>query len=190
MEEEMDPKAQLLNVYSELSKTHANIMGFRAKLLTLLPLASGAGVFLLLQERFAGFNPGHMIAIGVFGAVVTLGLYQHELINIRWCDDLWERGSRLEKAIFEGAARFGLFHGDPEALAGLVGARGAALTIFPVTLGAWTYVAVTGLAGGIAGSLEAWVASAVVFLVFYFGGWWVVRANAAEIVARADEVIE
>ena len=156
-EEEMDLNEQLLKVYSEVSKAHASIMEFRAKLLTLLPLASGVGIFLLLQEHVAKFEPKHMIAVGAFGVFVTLGLYLHELSNIRWCDDLWDRGCRLEQTIFEGKASLGLFHGDPEALGGFISARGAALTIFPVTLGAWTYVAVTGLSEGRAGSLGSWV---------------------------------
>ena len=88
----MDLNEQLLKVYSEVSKADLSIMEFRAKLLTLLPLASGVGIFLLLQEHVAKFEPKHMIAVGAFGVFVPLGLYLHELSNIRWCDDLWDWG--------------------------------------------------------------------------------------------------
>jgi hypothetical protein len=50
----------LLTVYSEVSKAHASIMEFRAKLLTLLPLASGTGIFLVLQGNIPGFKPEYM----------------------------------------------------------------------------------------------------------------------------------
>jgi hypothetical protein len=171
----------LLTVYSEVSKAHASIMEFRAKLLTLLPLASGTGIFLVLQGNIPGFKPEYMIAAGVFGVLITLGLYLYEITNIRWCGDLWYRGSMLEQIIFEREAEsLGLFHGDPEALGGFVSSRGAALMIFPVTLGAWIYVAVTGLTAVKADSLEAWVAgvaSVSAFLVVLLGGWWFVRDN-------------
>ena len=62
-----------------------------------------------------------------------------------------------------------------EALGGFISARGAALTIFPVRLGAWTYVAVTGLSEGRAGSLGSWVAAALAILICCFGGLWFVR---------------
>jgi hypothetical protein len=38
-------------VFEEVCKMHAGIADFRHKLLALLPVASGAGIFLLLGEK-------------------------------------------------------------------------------------------------------------------------------------------
>jgi hypothetical protein len=170
----------LHTVYSEVSKAHATIMDFRAKLLTLLPLASGAGIFLLLQVDLPNFKPEHMSAAGIFGALVTLGLYVHEITNIRWCGVLWNQGSMLEQKMFgKEAPSLGLFHGHPKTVSGFVSTRAAALVIFPATLGAWAYVAVTGLTAIKAVGLEAWwiagVASVSASLMVLLGGWWFVQ---------------
>lgn len=37
--------------YEEVCRSHAAIVDFRGKLLALLPIASGAGIFLLLEQR-------------------------------------------------------------------------------------------------------------------------------------------
>jgi hypothetical protein len=73
-------KGTLVSAYIELCKSYNAIDDFRAKLLGFLPLASGTGIFLLLssglskseaREYFEQF----MTPIGVFGFVVTLGLF-------------------------------------------------------------------------------------------------------------------
>ena len=54
-EPEMSPdrREALKIAYEEICKAHDGIAEFRAKLLTLLPIASGAGIFLLLKwERY------------------------------------------------------------------------------------------------------------------------------------------
>ena len=63
-------------LYPEVCRSHAGIADFRARLLALLPLASGGGVFLLLKSTDAGLT---LTAAGVFGFVVTLGLFLYEL---------------------------------------------------------------------------------------------------------------
>jgi hypothetical protein len=71
-----DPgEAHFEHIYTQIQNRYAGITDFRAKLLGLLPLATGTGAFLLLQRaqdenadlrRFLG-------PMGIFGLVVTLG---------------------------------------------------------------------------------------------------------------------
>src|SRR5947209_80517 len=82
--------------YSEVCKSHGAITEFRAKLLALLPLASGTGIFLLLSKKAEPVDLTHLGAIGLFGMVVTLGLFFHEIRGIQHCNDLIRRAKELE----------------------------------------------------------------------------------------------
>ena len=83
--------ATLRMVYEEICKTHNGIADFRAKLLALLPIASGAGVFFLF-DKLNGSDRKLLIAVGLFGAAVTFGLLMYELRGIEDCTVLRRRG--------------------------------------------------------------------------------------------------
>ncbi|WP_152912386.1 hypothetical protein [Candidatus Rhodobacter oscarellae] len=72
----------LTTVYDEVCRAHDGIADFRAKLLTVLPFASGRGINLLLGGEDANANE-HLGAIGLFGAFVTIGLFIYELREIQ-----------------------------------------------------------------------------------------------------------
>jgi len=80
---DLTPQARiLLAEYAEVCKSHAGITDFRAKLLALLPIDSGAGIGLLIARESGGISgteAGLLIALGIFGAVVTAGLFLYEL---------------------------------------------------------------------------------------------------------------
>src|SRR2546423_10068496 len=90
--------ATLRMVYQEICKTHNGIADFRAKLLALLPIASGAGVFFLF-EKLNGSERKLLIPVGLFGAAVTFGLLMYELRGIEDCTVLRKRGWELEQAL-------------------------------------------------------------------------------------------
>lgn len=76
--------------YDQICTGYRSIDEFRAKLLGLLPLASGAGIFLLLSDVFtkdstSAFSRRFVSPIGAFGFLVTLGLYFYELRGIQYC---------------------------------------------------------------------------------------------------------
>lgn len=76
--------------YAELCKTYHAIDDFRGKLLGFLPLASGAGILLLVNNAFVeeakrNFALQYALPIGVFGFIVTLGLFFFEINGIRRC---------------------------------------------------------------------------------------------------------
>ena len=78
-----DKQAALRTAYQEVCSSYHGIAEFRAKLLGLLPLAS-AGIFLLLDNALLDaankdFAKQYLGPIGLFGFVVTLGLFFYEL---------------------------------------------------------------------------------------------------------------
>lgn len=142
-EETGGKRLDLALIYTQLCESYRAIDEFRAKLLGYLPLASGAGIFILVNDKakvdaFRQFLP----AVGLFGIVVTLGLFVFELFGIKKCGALIEAGKRLEdrvngqfRARPDRIDRNGevppVAHNEPLA-AGIV---------YPAVLAGWTYVA-------------------------------------------------
>lgn len=137
--------------YREVCQNHRAITDFRAKLLTFLPLASGTGIFLLLKQK----EPStHLAAIGIFGFVVTLGLFFHELRGILQCGDLIQLGKELERklGLDEGQFTSDYEYYNPgrskvfrRIFHEIIGPVGAAWIIYPSVCVAWLYVAAFGL---------------------------------------------
>jgi hypothetical protein len=135
-------------VYQELCNSYRAIDDFRAKLLGFLPLATGTGMFLLLNN--AGFKdfktlPDEMksllVAAGAFGFAITLGLFFYELYGIKKCHALINAGEALETELgFDG--QDGQFTKRPREVAGLINEPFAAGVIYPAVLAAWTFFAV------------------------------------------------
>jgi hypothetical protein len=79
--------------YASVCDAYHKIDDFRAKLLALLPLASGTGILLLLSQDAKSEN---LIAVGVIGLGATVGLSLYEVRCIRRCRTLINAGMRLE----------------------------------------------------------------------------------------------
>jgi len=141
---ERTPSEEALRMqYGEVCKSHSSITEFRAKLLALLPLASGSGIFILLTKRTEPIDTTYLYAIGLFGFLVTLGLFIYELRGIQHCKALNQLASRLEGQLHLHDAQF---TARPKArLGGFVGAEGAAYIIYPTMLVAWMFVIFIGL---------------------------------------------
>jgi predicted ester cyclase len=136
------PTAQMLtSEYAEICKSHEAIADFRAKLLGLLPLASGTGIFLLVNRQPPKEVKGFLIAAGLFGAVVTLGLYLYEKRGMSECLLLRERGAALEcrLRLSPDVARF---RNNPSRF---VGPQGAGPIVYLAVMAAWLFVALYGL---------------------------------------------
>jgi uncharacterized membrane protein YebE (DUF533 family) len=68
----------------------------------LLPLASGAGLGLLLAQgngEVSRTEAGLLVALGAFGAVVTAGLFLYELRQIDVCKQLRNHAEWLERQL-------------------------------------------------------------------------------------------
>ena len=137
-------KPDLIKVYDQLCQSYRAIDDFRAKLLGFLPLASAGGIFLLLNdpEKLDHIKP-FLEPIGLFGFVVTLGLFTYEIYGIEKCTALIKAGQDLESTMnIEGQ-----FICRPIGLLGSTGFLSrisepfAAGIIYPAVLAAWLYLA-------------------------------------------------
>jgi hypothetical protein len=69
--------------YQQICESHRAIVDFRAKLLGLLPLGTGATVFVVFKDVY-GTNKERLLApLGIVGFVVMLGLLVYELRGIQ-----------------------------------------------------------------------------------------------------------
>jgi hypothetical protein len=149
-----DRNETLRIVYQETCKTHAAIADFRAKLLALLPIASGTGIFLLLG-KLEGESRKLLLPIGVFGALVTFGLFMYELRGIEDCTVLRRRGKNIEEALDVRLpnSQYGFWPGSKLAL---VDEIGAAWIVYMTVLITWIFVAGAGVATLMGGWRELW----------------------------------
>jgi hypothetical protein len=100
---------------------------------------------LLLPKKEEPLEISHLPAIGIFGFLVTLGLFFYELRGIQKCKALNSEAKRLEQQLGLTGRQFSE---RPSAkLGGVIGAEGAAWIIYCTVLLAWVYVAVIGFYG-------------------------------------------
>ena len=139
-EERTDPnRDDLRAVYQQLCDSYRAIDDFRAKLLGFLPLATGAGIFLLLTDpKIMDVVKQFLLPIGVFGFVVTLGLFCYEIYGIRKCGALIGAGKQLERLL---RIKDGQFTERPREVVWFINEPFAAGIIYPAVLAAWMYLA-------------------------------------------------
>jgi len=159
-------------IYTEICKAHHGIADFRAKLLALLPIASCTGIFLLLDKDITTSGNFHFIAVGIFGVLITLGLFFYELRGIQTCNSLREKGKCLENIILKECYSAGVFNNEPgAALFGIIGATGAAMVIYSTIIGAWCYVGFMGICYFSAGDWRPLTISGIITVFFMVVGW-------------------
>jgi hypothetical protein len=158
--------------YEGASESYGAISGFRARLLALLPLATGAGAFLLLERAENDKVREFLGPIGIFGFVVTLGLFFYEFRGVQRCQRLEVQLCTLEKQ-FGLSKDQGPFLGQPpRGLGNMLGPPAAGLIVYSAT--AWTWL---GLAGygfhwlGPTSPVWRWVLFLLSYGVVLIAGW-------------------
>ena len=144
---------ETITQYQEVCANHRAITDFRGKLLTLLPLVSGAGIYVLIPKQSPNdLDSKYLVAIGVFGILVTLGLFLHELQGIHECGGLITLGRSLDEKMGLPKGQFFLlddyFHPKSRLkrfVNNFKGPVGAAYIIYPSVGFAWLFVAALGL---------------------------------------------
>jgi len=178
-----EDQGNLQTAYAHVCESYQAVDDFRMKLLGLLPVATGTGVFLLLNSNadLLGVNPSDtqedtlewsLAAIGVFGTAFTLGLFAYELFGIKKCHYLIRAGQRLEVRLDVR----GQFRSRPRSLIGLVNEPFASALIYPSSMAAWAFLAVAFSSGP-----WRWGLPAVIFL-----GGFVFTLGLAEGIKRTD----
>jgi len=137
-----DHNPELIGVYNQLCESYRAIDDFRAKLLGFLPLASAGGAFLLLTDVFVNteksqFAKPFLEPLGLFGFVITLGLYFYEIYGIRKCHALIKAGQQLE--ILMGIPA-GQFTKRPRNVLYLINEPFATGVIYPAVLAGWIFL--------------------------------------------------
>src|SRR5436190_16375930 len=134
-----DSQDAKLKAYEQLCISYRAIDDFRAKLLGFLPLATGAGIF-LLAKNLTGEVRGFLAPIGAFGFLTTLGLFAFEIYGIGKCGALIEAGKQIEESLNIGG--LGQFPKRPQHVGPLVvNEPFAAGLIYPAVLAACTFLA-------------------------------------------------
>ena len=139
-QEEPRGKKPLELAYQHVCASFEAITDFRGKLLTLLSLATGtAGILLLSHEHSRFLGP-----LGLFGIVVTAGLYMYEFRGIQRCHRLEDQAIALEGKLGLSPEE-GQFQGQPPRLLhNMLGPPAAGLVVYLAIDFAWLYVAGVG----------------------------------------------
>jgi hypothetical protein len=146
------------------------------KLLGLLPIATGGGVLLLVNNEPTGAK-GTLAAVGGFGIIITLGLFAYELHGIKKCHNLIVAGQYLE----EEMKVHGQFSSRPHAVGGFINEPFASAIIYPASLVAWTFAGLV-----LVSPIIAAVTAGIVFAV----GFAAALASARVLARYADGHIE
>lgn len=129
--------------YQQLCDSYRAIDDFRTKLLGFLPLATGSGIFLLLgplsDEKTSHLAKPYTLPVGIFGFVITFGLFCYELYGIKKCDYIIKAGKQIEVWLCTA----GQFLNRPREVARYINELFAAGIIYPALLVAWTYLALS-----------------------------------------------
>jgi hypothetical protein len=157
-------------VYSQLCESYRAIDDFRSKLLALLPAITGASILLTSKESpnlLTEWSP----QFGIFGGLITCGLFIYEIYGIRKCAALIRAGKELE---ISGQVH-GQFCSRPQAVWGWINEPLAAAIIYPVVLASWWIVGFLRILSGQTISLSV-VGVWVVATLLIVGGFLGVRA--------------
>lgn len=160
-----DPTESIQELYGRVCESYHAVDDFRMKLLGLLPVATGTGVFLLLSgkadliDNSDGGLSQALGAIGIFGFLFTFGLYTYELFGIKRCHYLIETGKRLEASL----GIRGQFRSRPRYVAGFLNEPFASSIIYPASMAAWLFLAFFFT------SREPWVATVVAGAILVIG---------------------
>lgn len=163
-------------VYQELCTSYRAIDNFRTALLGLLPLASGAGIFLFYSDTETTTLETLMGPIGLFGFAVTLGLFLFEIYGIRKCHALIDAGRRLEELL--GVE--GQFTRRPREVIGFINEPFASGIIYPAVLAAWAFVGFYPVCP-IASGVIAFFLFGIGFALSLWYNFWLKSANGATV---------
>ena len=147
--------ANLAAVYTQVGYNYRAIDDLRLRLLALLPLATGAGILVLLGGH--GVPAAIGVPTGFFGMVVTVSLYFYELHGVEKCAHFIDRGIKLE----EDLKVRGSFTNLPRGIFGVVSEFLPAALIYPASFAGWLFLALY--------NLHSTVRNLVTIVVFVFG---------------------
>jgi hypothetical protein len=131
---------KIITAYQAVCNSYHAIDDFRAKLLGLLPLASGAGIFLVLEkfdlDKLSSETKSILTAVGMFGFLITLGLFSYEIYGIKKCAALIEVGKRMEELM---EIKNGQFIKRPQRSMWFINEPFASAIIYSTVMAMWAF---------------------------------------------------
>jgi hypothetical protein len=142
-------------VYTEIGNNYRAMDDLRLRLLALLPLATGAGIVVLLGSHSVSATID--VPVGLFGMVATTSLYFYELHGIEKCAHYIDAGAKLE----EDFKVRGSFTNRPHGiLRVIVSELLPAALIYPASFAGWLFLALYHV-----GNVARGVVTGIVFVV-------------------------
>ncbi len=126
----------IVAVYAQVGENYRAIDDLRLRLLALLPLATGAGILVLLGGHGVAAVIG--VPVGVFGMLATVSLYFYELHGVEKCAHYIDRGVQLEDDLDVPGA----FTNRPHHIFGVVSELLPAALIYPASFAGWLFLAI------------------------------------------------
>ena len=128
-----------IKAYEQLCISYRAIDNFRAKLLGFLPLTTGGGLVFIVNkfsnpQNIDWITKSLLEMIGVFGILITLGLFSYEIYGIRKCAALINAGKELELLLH---IKNGQFTKRPQNVLTIINETFAAGMIYSTVLGTW-----------------------------------------------------
>lgn len=142
----MDRDEKLKLDYEQTTEYYHNLADSRFRLLALVPIVTGAAIGLLSKN----IDPGTVLAIGILGFVVTLGLFFYNQRNTQIFDTMILRAKMLEillqlESLDDSYRYAGPFLSRPKRTSKLFGViriwgdRGLAI-VYGAALGGWAFL--------------------------------------------------
>jgi hypothetical protein len=140
-------------IYAEVGANYRAIDDLRLRLLGLLPLATGTGIFFLLDSTTT--PPMVLVVSGILGVLATVSFFLYELHGVEKCAHFIHRGQQLEKSM---GVR-GSFTRRPHDIFRVVSEHLPSQFIYPASLAGWVFVALTALPRRVLGLSDVTVAA-------------------------------
>jgi hypothetical protein len=126
----------LTTAYTQVCTSYHDLEDFRTKVPGFLPLASGAGIYYVLNTNLKTVADS-VHSIGFVGAIITLGLYFYELRALQLSEGLKETGIGIEIQL----GILGQFRTRPHSAGHIVNNVVGSCLIYSAVFAGWLYLA-------------------------------------------------
>lgn len=156
-------------IYQAICTSYNAINDWRAKLLGFLPLASGAGIFFLLNSSFTTVTTQgksttittpltqYLLPIGIVGALVTAGLFIYDVRAVQLRISLVEAGKAIEGVQSKPG---GQFTNRPHSYGHILNDTIGSTVIYFAIIAGWLFLGLIFLS-----SLVAWLFAGGIFII-------------------------
>ncbi len=130
-------------IYNAICTSYHALEDLRMRFLGFLPLASSAGIFYLVSTTNIQIANSAYIAIGIVGALITIGLYCYELRALQMSHELREVGASIETSALHVVGQFAWHRQQAQHRHGIVlGNTFGSAFVYTAVLTGWLYLAI------------------------------------------------